>query len=59
MSFDIRSLYTNVPLNEVIDDVTNAMYDDKNNSMFYNHRNKLTSTVFKNMLKKCSENIFV
>ena len=59
VSFDIRSLYTNVPLNEVIDDVTNAMYDAKNDSIFYKHRNKLTSRVFKNMLRKCSENIFL
>ena len=59
VSFDIKSLYTNVPLNEVINDVANAMYDEENNTIFYKHRNNLSCRVFKNMMRKCSENIFL
>ena len=42
VSFDIKSLYTNVPLNEVIDDVADVLYNDKSDSIFKTHLKKLT-----------------
>jgi hypothetical protein len=48
-----------VPLQEVIDDVTEVMYDDNTDSIFKTHKKKITKRVFKNILKACSENIFL
>ena len=78
VSFDIKSLYTNVPLQEVIDDVTETIFDKNTESIFKAHiktestrkarmkkdvkeekKKKLTKPAFKNMLKACSENIFL
>ena len=57
-----------MPLHEVIDDVTNALYDKNNNSIFISDRNKKKSDsnqlnmkkqVFKKFLNKCSKSIFL
>lgn len=58
VSFDIKSLYTNVPLQEVIDDVADAMYDGTTQSIFQTNQ-KMSKRIFKNILKACSENIFI
>ena len=69
VSFDIKSLFTNVPLKEVVEDVANVVYDDEVNCSFneYNdeHKSKnwkgrkLTKRVFKNILMACSKNVFL
>ena len=56
-SFDIKSLYTNVPLEETIEKVTKVVYEQKNSSIF--SKSKMTRTVFKNLLRACSQSIFV
>ena len=58
VSFDIKSLYTNVPLHEVIEDVTETLYH-KNNDSIFKIKKTFTKRVFKNMLKACSESIFL
>ena len=58
VSFDIKSLYTNVPLQEVIDDVTKAIYHDDSNSIIKT-KGKFSQRIFSNMLKSCSESIFL
>jgi hypothetical protein len=67
-SFDIKSLYTNVPLKEVIDDVAEAVYDDKAVSVFSSKLNtkksqpqqqNMKKQVFKSFLSKCSKSIFL
>jgi hypothetical protein len=59
VSFDIKSLYTNVPLDEVIDDVAEVLYGNETDSIFKTHQKKLTKQVFKNLLKKCSKSVFL
>ena len=71
VSFDIKSLFTNVPLKEVVDDVANVVYDDEENCAFnefteeFKNKNKnlkgrkLTKKVFKNILMACSKNVFL
>ena len=68
VSFDIKSLYTSVPLKEVIDDVTDALYDDEAESVFTSKLNTKKSSpqqlnmkkeVFKTFLSKCSKSIFL
>lgn len=58
VSFDIVSLYTNVPLHEVIEDVTEVLFHEDSNSILKT-QTKFTKRVFKNMLKACSESIFL
>ena len=70
VSFDIKSLFTNVPLKEVIDDIKRTLYPTAAlPSVFVDRRTeeeqkkkkykKLTGTVFKHMLEACSESIFL
>ena len=70
VSFDIKSLFTNVPLKEVIDDIKRTLYPTAAlPSVFVDRRSeedqkkkkykKLTGTVFKHMLEACSESIFL
>ena len=71
VSFDIKSLFTNVPLREVIDDIANTVFprgtppllftkahlpmDEKKNK----NTKRITKTAFKHMLNVCSESIFL
>ena len=59
VSFDIRSLYTNVPLQEVINDITDTVYSNSAASGFFAKTKVITRTVFKNILKICSESVFL
>ena len=70
VSFDIKSLFTNVPLKEVIDDIQQTLYATTTLPSFLidgrseEERKKkkykvVTGLVFKNMLKACSESIFL
>ena len=58
VSFDIKSLYTNVPLKEVVDDIAKTVYSDSKISNPFAD-SKITQNVFRNMLKVCSESIFL
>ena len=58
VSFDVKSLFTMVPLQEVIDDVTNVLFDKESDSIFKT-KSKFTKRIFKNMLTACSESIFL
>ena len=35
------------------------MYDESNNSIFFNHKHKIKKKIFRKILTKCSENIFI
>ena len=72
VSFDIKSLFTNVPLGEVIDDIVKTVFPEGSPPLLFgdikpasteekkkNTAKRITKTVFKNMLKICSESIFV
>ena len=56
VSFDIKSLYTNVPLQEVVNDVANVLYEENSDSVF---KNNIKKRVFKNILNVCSESVFL
>ena len=56
-TFDIKSLYTCVPLGETINIVADEVYSNENSSIFT--ESKITKTVFKNILKTCSQTIFL
>ena len=56
-TFDIKSLYTQVPVKEVINDILFTVYERKNKSIFQN--SNITKTVLKNMLNLCSNAIFL
>ena len=56
-TFDIKSLYTEVPVKEVINDILFTVYERKNKSIFQN--SNITKTVLKNMLNLCSNAIFL
>ena len=56
-SFVIKSLYTQVPVKEGINDILVTVYEIKKKSMFVN--SNLTITVLKNMLNFCSNAIFL
>ena len=58
VSYDIKSLYTNVPLKEVIEDITDTVYSSNAKSSFF-RESTITKRVFKQMLTKCSESIFL
>ena len=58
VSFDIKSLYTNVPLNEVIVVIFDTVYQETASSKLFIKSN-ITRRVFKNILKTCSESIFL
>ena len=55
-TFDIKSLYTCVPLEETINMVADDVYSNENLSVFT--KSKITKKVFKNILKTCSQSIF-
>ena len=58
VSFDVKSLFTMVPLQEVIEDVTKVLFDEESNSIFKTN-SKITKRIFTNMLTACSESIFL
>ena len=58
VSFDIKSLYTNVPLQEVIDDIISTVYSDTAATPWFINSG-ISKRVLKNILKICSEGIFL
>ena len=58
VSFDIKSLYTNVPLAEVIDDIISTVYSESAVSTFWKDSG-IKPNILKKMLKLCSESIFI
>ena len=54
VGFDIKSLYTNVPLKEVIDDILYTIYSKEAKSTFFKDNN-IKKCVLKHMLQICSE----
>ena len=58
VSFDIKSLYTNVPLNEVIEDIACTVYEETAASSFFTDSG-ISKRILKNVLKTCSESIFL
>ena len=58
VSFDICSLYTNVPLAEVIDNITNTVFGASGTSTIFNDNPKVTPMIVKNMLRLFSESVF-
>ena len=54
--FDIKSLYTNVPLEETINKVTKVIYTDNPDALFA--KSEISKTVFKNLLRTCSQSVF-
>ena len=59
VSFDICSLYTNVPLLEVIEDITTTVFSKSKTSKIFDDNPKVTPTIFRNMLRLCSESVFL
>ena len=56
-TFDIKSLYTQVPVKEVINDILVTVYERKNKSIFQN--SNITKNVLKNMLNLFSNAVFL
>lgn len=59
VSFDIKSLFTNVPLKEVLSDIKNTIFSVEAPPTVFGKSKKLTGTIFMNMLKICSESVFL
>ncbi len=64
VSFDIKSLFTNVPLQEVIEDITHKVFPEGASPLLFQNSEqpkgkKITRTILKNMLNVCSESIFL
>ena len=57
VTLDIKTLYTNVPLEETINKVTEVIYTDNPDSMFA--RSQISKTVFKNVLSASSQSVFI
>ena len=57
VTFDIKSLYTNVPLEETINGVAEVIYADNPDSIFA--KSQISKTVFKNLLRTCSQRYFI
>ena len=58
VSYDIKSLYTNVPLSEVLDDIADTVYAPNPKATMFQD-STITKRVFKQMMRKCSESIFL
>ena len=58
VSFDIKSLYTNVPVKEVVDDICNVVYSNSPVSRFFVD-SKITKIMFRNILNICCKSIFL
>ena len=60
VSFDVESLFTNVPLNEVICDIADTMFEHSNPFPVpdSSEAKRLTKSVFKKLLHLCTEGIF-
>ena len=56
-SLDIKSLYTQVPLKEVIEDILETIYDKNSNSIFI--ESKITKNILRKILQLCSQSIFL
>ena len=56
-SLDIKSLYTQVPLKEVTEDILTTMYDKNTNSIFKG--TKITKNILRKILQLCSQSIFL
>ena len=59
VSFDVKSLFTNVPLLEVLSDIKKTIFPTKATPTVFSKSKKLTGTVFMNLLKICSESVFL
>ena len=59
VSFDIKSLFTHVPLMEVVEDITSTVYSDTATSSIFANSKTITKKIFRNILKVCSESIFL
>ena len=57
VTFDIKSLYTNVPLEETINGVAEVMFTENPDSIFA--KSQISKTVFKNLLRTCSQSVFI
>ena len=56
-SLDIKSLYTQIPLNEVIEDILTTIYDKSTNSIFKG--SKITKNILRKILNLCSQSVFL
>ena len=56
-SLDIKSLYTQVPLKEVTEDILTTIYDTNSNSIFKG--TKITKNILRKILHLCSQSIFL
>ena len=56
-SLDIKSLYTHVPLKEVIEDILTTIYDTNIKSIF--KETKITKNILRKILQLCSQSIFL
>ena len=59
VSFDIKSLYTHVPLKEVIEDIIKTVYSEAAPTSVFRTSKTITDRVLRNMLYLCSESIFI
>ena len=64
VSFDVESLYTNVPLREVIDNIANFLFD--NNVEYFPQKKELkrnqktfTKSILKKLMYMCTEGMFL
>ena len=58
VSFDIKSLFTHVPLMEVVEDITSTVYSHTAKSSIFANSKTITKKIFRNILQVCSESIF-
>ena len=56
-SLDIKSLYTHVPLNEVIEDILTTIYDTNIKPIF--KETKIIKYILRKILQLCSQRIFL
>ena len=61
MSFDVTSLFTNVPVDLVIDDIANKLfsYDVASKLPFLQAKKPITQNIFKKLLKLSTEGMFI
>ena len=55
VSFDVKSLFTNVPLQETIDLISNKIYDKNSNA----NRLPIKKKIFKKLLNLATKGIFL
>ena len=61
MSFDVTSLFTNVPVDLVIDDIANKLfsYEVASKLPFLQAKKPITQNIFKKLLKLSTEGMFI